>query len=917
MSEVTERLAQLSPARRAALQELLRQRTAARAETQEIRRHTRNGPAPLSFAQQRLWVVDRIEPGSAAYNMPIALRLRGTLDPGALRGSLDELVRRHETLRTTFAEHEGKPVQVVHAPTPVRLPVLDLRHLPEARRKAEAERQVEAESLRPFDLSRGPLLRGTLLRLAGDDHVLSFNLHHIVSDGWSMGVLVREVSTVYAALSRGEAMRLPELPLQYADYAVWQRGWLSGEVLEEEIGYWKARLAGAPPLLEIPTDRPRRAGQSPEGASHAFALTPGLSGALRALSQREGATLFMTLLTGWQALLGRYAGQEDVVVGSPIAGRSRRETEGLIGFFVNVLALRTDLGGDPTWTGLLGRVREETLGAYAHQELPFERLVEELGVERSLTHSPVVQAVFTLNASGGGSGRLELGDLVLEPFGGGGVLAKFDLDLMFGEAGDELGGALTYRTALFEAETVARMAGHLETLLEVMATDPARRLSELSLLRESERAQLLAGSRAEAVGHPPACVHELFAVQAARTPDAPAASFAGESHTYAELERRSSRLAHRLRARGVGPEARVAVCLERGVEMLVAVLGVLKAGGAYVPLDPAYPTERLAYTLADSGASLLVTRSDLLDVLPTFGGEAVCLDAERDAIAAGPEEAPHSGVGTRNAAYVVYTSGSTGQPKGVVVEHASLASTLLSTRDTFGLRAGEVTVAMASYAFDIWAFEVFAPLLAGGEVRLLDRETVKDVERLVEELGQAEAVHAVPALMREVVARVQAGPGTLPRMGHVFVGGDAVAPDLIGQIQAAFPAAQHWVLYGPTEATILGAASRLRADGGYDWQVVGRPLPGVGLYVCDADGSLLPVGVPGELWIAGGGVARGYLGRAELTAERFVPDPFSVKAGARLYRTGDRVRRRADGELEFLGRIDQQVKIRGFRIEPG
>ncbi len=881
-----------------------------------IERVSRAEPLPLSFAQQRLWLVDRMEPGNPTYNLPYVLRLRGALDTGALRASLDALVRRHETLRTVFTE-QGEPAQVVQPPVPVALPALDLRGLPEPQREAEAERLAAAEAMLPFDLARGPLLRCTLLRLADDDHVLCFTLHHIVSDGWSRGVLVREVSELYGAFTRGDAPGLPELPVQYADFSVWQREWLSGEVLEEEIGFWRERLAGAPPLLEIPVDRPRAVGQSPRAAGHGFRLSPEISQGLRALSRREGTTLFMTLLAGWQALLARYADQDDVVVGSPIAGRTRRETEGLIGFFVNMLALRADLGGDPTWSELLGRVREAALGAYAHQELPFERLLGELNVERSLTHTPVFQTAFALNRSDGGDERLRLGEVVLEPFGGGERIARFDLDLVFTDFTDVLDGGLVYRPALFEAATIERMAGHLETLLAAMAADPLGRLSELSLLRESERAQLLAGSSAASLGHAPACVHELFSAQAARTPDLTAVSFGGETLSYGELERRSNRLAHRLRAHGVGPEARVAVCLERGPQMVVGILGVLKAGGAYVPLDPDYPAERLAYTLSDSGARLLLSQGGLADALPPFAGAVVRLDADREAIAAGSDEAPASGASVHNAAYVIYTSGSTGRPKGVVVEHASLVSTLLATRDTFGFAAGDVFPGMASYAFDIWTFEVFAPLLAGGKVRLLPQETVRDVERLVEELAGTDGVHAVPALMREVVARVQAGPGTLPRIRGVFIGGDAIAPDLLEQVQVAFPAAQVWAMYGPTENTMISSGTPLRRGSRYDWQMVGRPLPGVGMYVCDAGGSLLPMGIAGELRLAGAGVARGYLGRADVTAEKFVPDPFSDRAGARLYRTGDRVRRRADGELEFLGRIDSQVKIRGFRIELG
>ncbi len=869
---------------------------------------------PLSFAQQRLWMVDRLQPGSPVYNMPAALRMRGRLDVRALARSIGELARRHEALRTVFVERGDAPVQVVRPPAPVALPLVDLRGVRDPAR--HAERLAGEEALRPFDLARGPLLRARLLRLGSDDHVLCFTLHHVVSDGWSMDVLVREVSALYGAFSRGRASPLPELPVQYADYAVWQRAWLSGETLEEQVGFWKRALGGAPPLLEVPVDRPRATGQSPRAGSHGFALSPEAAEGLRTLSLREGATLFMTLLAGWQLLLGRYAGQDDVVVGTPIAGRTRRETEGLIGFFVNMLALRADLGGDPTVRELVGRVREAALGAYAHQDLPFERLVEELAVERSLTHQPVFQAAFALRRAAAYE-RLSLGELELAPFGTGEGPVRFDLELTAAEGGDGLGGTLLYREALFEAATIARMAGHLEATLEAMAADPGRRVSELSMMRGPERARLLAASVPTPATPPREMLHERFARQAERTPHAPAVSIGTQSIPYARLDAAANRLAHHLRGRGVGPEARVGVCLDRGPEMVVAVLAVLKAGGAYVPLDPAYPSERLARTLGDSGARVLVTRSAPPELLAGFGGEVVQLDRDREAVESAPDGAPQSGVGPRNAAYAIYTSGSTGTPKGVVVEHASLAATVLTMRDTFGLGAGEVFLSLASFAFDIWGFEVFAPLLAGGTVRLVAREGVLDVEGLVAELGEVDAVHAVPALMHELVQRVQAGPGVLPRVRHAFVGGDAVPPDLAARMTAVFPGARAWTLYGPTEATIVSAVAPARPEGGHTWHAVGRALPGEGTYVCDGAGSLLPAGVAGELWIGGAGVARGYLGRAELTAETFVPDPFSGDPGGRLYRTGDRVRRRADGELEFLGRVDRQVKIRGFRIEPG
>ncbi|MEW5929506.1 MAG: amino acid adenylation domain-containing protein [Gemmatimonadota bacterium] len=878
-----------------------------------IARVPRDGPLPPSFAQQRLWLVDRIEPGSAAYNMPFALRMRGALDVAALRASLDALVRRHETLRTTFAEQDGAPVQVIHPPAGVALVELDLGELPPPGREAEAERLAAEEALRPFDLARGPLLRCTLLRLGHDDHVLCLTLHHVVSDGWSMQVLTRDVTALYAAFSRGETPRLPELPVQYADYAVWQRERLRGETLEAQVGFWKERLADAPPLLEIPLDHPRRVGLSPREASLPFLLPAGVSDGLRALSRREGATLFMTVLAAWQALLGRWAGQEDVVVGTPIAGRSRHETEGLIGFFVNVLALRGDLSGDPTWGELLGRVRGSALGAYAHQELPFERLVEELATERSLTHSPVFQATFALNRLDERE-RLSLGELELASFGARGGVARYDLGLVVSDRPEALGAALEYREALFDAGTVARMAGHLEALLEAMVEAPGRRISGASLLRGAERAHVLEAWNATAADFPrDRCIHELVAEQAARTPEAVAVAAGGGTLTYAELERRSDRLAHRLAALGVRPEARVGLCLERGPEMVVGLLAVLKAGGAYVPLDPAYPAERLAYMLGDSGASVLLTQAALAAALPDFAGARICLDEVETAFGDGPTPAPARAASPGNAAYVIYTSGSTGTPKGVVVPHRAVVNFLDSMRLRPGLSARDTLLAVTTLSFDIAALELFLPLTTGARVVLADRETASDGARLRDAVAASGAtvMQATPASWRMLLdAGWEGAPGL-----KALCGGEALPRELADRLLGAV--GELWNLYGPTETTIWSTVERVEPGAGA--VSIGAPVANTRLYLLDRGLEPVPAGVPGELYVGGEGVARGYLGRPELTAERFVPDAFSrgPGGGARLYRTGDRVRRRADGALEYLGRTDTQVKVRGFRIEPG
>ncbi len=895
------------------------------------RRAGESRPYPVSFAQQRLWFLDRLEPGSAAYNLVSAVRLEGELRPDVLERALAEVARRHGSLRTTFSMLDGEPVQVVAPTAAPRIRVEDLSGLEPEERDVRAG-LVLAEGRQPFDLARGPLFRVTLLRVAARDHLLQVAMHHVVTDGWSMGVFFGELWTLYDAFLEERPSPLPELGIQYADYAVWQRGHLTGETLDAQLAFWRGMLAGAPPLLELPTDRPRPPARARRpGAQLRFPVDAELASALRELGRAEGATLFMTVLAAFQLLLARWSGEDDLVVGTPIAGRTRPELEPLIGFFVNTLAVRADLGGDPAFRALLGRTREATLGAYGHQDVPFERLVEELRVERSLSHTPVFQVMFTLqSAPATPPERPGLKQRVLPQSGDD---ARFDLELVLVEHPDGLHGAFSYDTDLFDAATARRMAGHFETVLRAVAADPDAPLSRVPLLRDDERRGLLAAWNDTARPYPAATAHELFLEQAARAPDAPAVRSGGAALTYAELDARSGRLAERLRERGVGPESRVGLCVDRSPEMVVGVLGILRAGGAYVPLDPAYPAERLRFVLDDAGISLVVAPPEAAAALPEFGGEIVALDGTPLPPAPSPArgEGEHNGVEgasdvagcslfpvpcSLSLAYVIYTSGSTGTPKGVRVEHRGLANLLLAARDELGVGPGDEAPALASFAFDIWAFEALLPLVSGGCVRLVPRDTVVEVEALVEELAEVTVLHAVPALMRQVVAAVRAGRGTLPGVRRVFVGGDAVPAELLAEMAAAFPAAEVRVLYGPTEATVLAAWHRV-ADGAAPGTMVGQPLPNVQLHVCDAAGEPVPQGVAGELWVGGTGVARDYLERPALTAERFVPDAFSGRAGARLYRTGDRVRRRADGALEFLGRTDAQVKVRGFRIEPG
>ena len=870
---------------------------------------------PLSFAQERLWFLDRLQPDSPVYNIALALRLTGALDVAALERALGEIVRRHETLRTVFREADGAPVQVIAPFTGFALPLEDLSTLEDGDREAELRRRATAEAARPFDLAAGPLLRATLLRLGDDRHALLVTLHHVVSDAWSAGILFREMVALYAAFRDGFASPLPELPVQYADFAVWQREQLQGAALERQLAWWTERLSDAPALLELPTDRPRPAVQAFRGAKEAVDLSPALLQRLQALGRTDGATLFMVLLGAFQVLLGKYAGTRDVVVGTPIAGRARGEVEGLIGFFVNTLVLRTDLGGDPSFRGLLRRVRETTLGAYQHQDVPFEKLVAELQPERSMSHAPLFQVMFSMQnaeAPVEAVAGLEIGGVAMDA-----ETSKFDLTLSLAESAAGLRGSLAYATDLWEPATIRRMARHLERVLEQVAADPDLRLSSLELAGPDERRQVVdEWNRTERPYPREACIHTLFHAQVCRTPDAPALEWDGVVLTYAELDARANRLAHHLAGLGVAPEQRVGVLLDRGAELVVSILAILKAGGAYVPLDPAYPPDRLRRMVAGADARVVVSRAELRGALGESDARFVCLREAADAVAAAPADAPASGATALNLAYVFYTSGSTGRPKGVMVSHREVVQ-LACGIDYLRMGPGERVAQASSTSFDAAVFEIWGALLNGATLVGVGREALLSApalaavlrERRVTLLYQPAALFAQH--VREQVD-VYAG------LRQLVFGGEAAPMDGVRRMLREGRPERVLHVYGPTETTVWCTTDPVDAVADDAPTVpIGRPTANARTYVLGPALEPLPAGVAGELCVGGEGVARGYVGRPALTAERFVPDPYAARPGARMYRTGDRIRWGADGRLEFLGRLDEQVKIRGFRVEPG
>jgi amino acid adenylation domain-containing protein len=902
-----------------------------------IRPVPRDTDLPLSFAQQRLWFLDQLEPGNPAFGVPITVRLTGPLNVPALSQSLNEIVRRHESLRTSFPSPNGQPIQNVASNVTFPVPMTDLTGWQEGDQIEELNKLRERELQLPWNLASGPVLRARLLRLTDREHVLLLATHHISFDGWSIGVLIDELASLYEAFTLGNPSPLLPLAVQYADFAVWQRQWLQGKYLKVQLDYWREQLAGAPPMLALPTDRPRPAFQTFNGDAEALVIPKDVALALKELSQREGVTLFMTLLAAFKLLLARYSGQQDISVGSYLANRSRIETEGLIGFFVNTVVLRTRLSDDLTFRQLLPRVRDTALGAYAHQDVPFEKLLEELRPERALDHSPFFQVMFVLQNAP--MPAITLTELAVSPVPMEIRRSNFDLTLWMAETADGLSGSLEYNTDLFNRATARRLLEHFQTLLSGITADPDQPLARLPLVRDADRSRLLAGARGPRGAFADApCVHHLFEAQVERTPEKVALIVPAEEPvesmseptpslsnatilTYDELNRRANQLAYYLRRQGVGPEVHVGLCVPRSSHMLVAVLAVLKSGGSFVPIDPAYPAQRLAFVLKDAQIDLLIT---IAGAEPRFAGggtRMICIDKIAPDIASEPDDNPSYPMCSDNLAYIIYTSGSTGQPKGVAVTHRSLVSYVRSACEAYGLQQNDRVLQFASLAFDASAEEIFPSLSSGAALLLRTSASLASTRAILKACDdwRITVLNLPTAFWHELAASGTLASIAFPRAARLLIigGEEARQADLAVWQRNVETQVRLVNTYGPTEATIVATRCDLTFADPTEPVPIGRAIRDVNSYILDAHLQFVPVGVPGELYLGGAGLARGYHGRPGLTAEVFVPDPFSDEPGARMYRTGDRARYRTDGAIEFLGRYDRQVKIRGFRVELG
>lgn len=868
----------------------------------------RKGHLPLSFAQQRLWFLDQLAPGGSFYNIPSAIRLKGKLDLAILKRCINEIIRRHESLRTTFSNIKGEPAQVIHPEMVVRLELEDLRHLPEAERNTIAHSMAVSEATHAFNLESGPLFRTRLLHLADDDFIMLFTLHHIISDGWSMGVLIKEVAALYEAFMHDQESPLPDLPLQYADFAVWQRNWLRGEVLEKQMTFWKNEIGLNPPVLDLPVDHPRPAMQTFRGKTLNTMIPKPLSDQLTELSQKEGVTLFMTLLAGFQSLMHRYSGQDTVLVGSPIANRNHSDTEQLIGFFVNTLVLKADFSDNPEFRTLLKQVRERTLKAYAHQDLPFEQLVEVLQPERDMSHSPLFQVAFILQNVP--LEPIELHGITIHPFEVEQQSAKYDLSFYCIETAQGIKVSIEYNTDLFMDATIERLSSHYQNLLHEMVSDPKQKVSHVNFLSAAEKKLMQKSWNATESPFPSdKTVHKVFEEWAEQNPDNTALLFNGEHLTYRELNERANQLAAFLRKKGVGPETLVGIAMPRSLDVPVAILGILKAGGAFLPIDPAYPPERIQYMIADSQISALITHDALADQFKGDHLNIIRLDTDGETIRGEAKDNPESPVMPANLAYIIYTSGSTGQPKGTMLQHQGLCNLSRAQKKAFNVQPGSRILQFAPMSFDASVWETVMALLNGGCLVLTDQESLTSGQGLLSTLKENQVnIVTLPPSVLAVMPEDE-----LPELKTIVTAGEKCTADLVHRWGRE---RQFVNAYGPTETTVC--ASMYETDPTLNTEPpIGRPIDNFQLYVLDKDWQAVPIGVPGELCVGGVGLARGYLRRPALTAEKFIPDPFSGKRGSRLYRTGDLVRYQPDGNLEFLGRIDFQVKLRGFRIELG
>jgi amino acid adenylation domain-containing protein len=884
---------------------------------------------PTSFAQQRLWFLNQLAPGNPFYNVSTALRLTGRLNLAALQETFNEIVRRHETLRTTFVMVEGQPVQAISPTMSIALPKIDLRNFERLERETQARQLATQEAQRPFNLTTGALLRLMLLQVDEAEYVLLVNLHHIVADGWSMGVLIKELGTLYTAFVENKLSPLKELPIQYADFAHWQREWLetvteqSQTPLQTQLAYWQKQLEGIS-VLNFPSARPRLAVPTYRGAKKFLELPQSLSQALEALSHTEGVTLFMTLLAAFKTLLYRYTQQEDIVVGTPIANRNRIEIEGLIGFFVNSLVLRTDLSGNPTFRELLNRVRDMTLEAYAHQDLPFEKLVEELHCNRDLSRHPLFQIVFSLQNTP--IEALELPGLTLSVFEFDSQTAKLDLEFHLWQDLKNLKVQVVYSTDLFDDATITRILANFQTVLESIVADPEQRITSLPLLTARERQQLLIDwndTKIENLKNN--CFHQLFEAQVKQTPDAIAVVFVDKESasscrvhkqlTYHELNIQANKLAHQLQQLGVAPDVLVGICVERSLEMIVALLAILKAGGAYLPLDPTHPDDRLKFILQDAQVKVLLTQQQFLERLGNASVSVICLENDREANGKGcanhyanpSQENPRSSVTSDNLAYVIYTSGSTGNPKGVLIPHRGLSNLALAQIEVFNLLPSHRILQFASLSFDASIFEIVMALQAGATLYLANKEFLLPGQALIQLMREKAITHVTlpPAVLALLPTE------SLRALQTIICAGEVCSEDIVKRWWNS--SRRFFNAYGLTEASVWSTVAEISAIN--EKPHIGRPIANTQIYILDKNLQPVPIGIPGELCIGGDGVGKGYLNRTELTAERFIPNPFSDKEGARLFKTGDLARYRADGNIEFLGRIDNQVKIRGFRIE--